>query len=587
MVDFQFGNSWGWYAFFSLLVLVILYLVRPKPVERDIPSLMFFLRDRGTSRKSSFFRRLFSSLVFLLQLLCLALLALAITSPFTTFFGTSAIERTVIVLDGSASMQVPGRFQNALSAARQELNGEVSVVVAQNVPLLLLENGNREQALKVLSSVEPKDTGSDIGDAMLLGGDVIGERTGKVVVISDFISTEGPDPVVAKRSLLARGISVSFKDVKEPAKNAGIVDLYLGKFTSRAVVRNYDSVPRTVTLSVAGEKEVKKIPRKVLAGSVEVFEFSTIPGSSEISIDEKDDFEADNHAYISAPGIRRIKVLLVTNADRSFLKTALQASRDIELTVAEPPVIPDISHDVVILHSVSPDHILPDFYQEVREAVSNGSSLVITAQDNMAGFPADLLPVSLGPVRNNTRVSTVILNKFTSDVDFGTAFKFHNASARADTAVIADADGSAMLVLQDFGAGKVIYYGIIDEFSDFKTTVSYPIFWSKLINFLTETEDLADYNFRTGRVLADSSGKKYLDKAGFYNFGSKRVSASLLNARESDVSGDTGKVLEEARLLSAREGVEKRDVSFERLLILAAMLVLFLELLYIKWRGDF
>ncbi len=187
---------------------------------------------------------------------------------------------------------------------------------------------------------------------------------------------------------------------------------------------------------------------------------------------------------------------------------------------------------------------------------------------------------------NNTKVTARIINKFTSDVDFGTSFKYYNATPKEGTVVIADADGAAMLAMKDEGFGKIIYYGILDDFSDFKTTVSYPIFWNKLIGFLTETEDLNDYNFRTGRIVAEAN-RQYMDRAGFYVLGSRKVSASLLSEKESDVGKGSADMLEEEKRLVAKEAQEKRDVKLEQYLLIAGFLLLLAELLYVKWRGDF
>ncbi len=587
----SFMNSLGWYAFSSLAILILLYLMRPKPAEKNIPSLMFFMAEKGFSKQSAFLRYLMSSLLFLLQFIALGILAFSITMPFTTVYGNQAIEGTVIVLDTSASMQTGNRFAQAVEHAKNSLNGKVSIVLAQNYPVQVLENGGKEEALKVLSTVTPTDTTSNIGDAMMLSGDIIGQRTGKVYVISDFISTEGPEPLVAKRILTAKGIPVEFVNVGGKAKNAGIISMTLGKFTSKAVVKNYDAEEKQVTLSIISEAGTKKMIKKLLPTSIETFDFSTPSGKTELKIDEKDEFDADNHAYISADNIKKIKVLLITNSEKSFLKTALEASKDIKLDIAEPPVIPNLNYDVIIMHSISPDLLLPDFYQETMRKVKNGSSLIITYQDGVEKVGGQLLPVTVGNQLNNTRITTSIVNKFTSDIDFGTSFKIYNATPQKGAVVIAEAEdsgGASAIVMKDEGNGKIIYYGIIDDYSDFKTTVHYPIFWNKLINFLTETEDLNDYNFKTGKMLSDSSGnKQYMNKAGFYTVGNKGVSASILSEKESDVGKENTALIEEEKAFSVKESKEKRDVKFEQYLLIAGFIVILLELLYIKRRGDF
>ncbi len=581
----SFMNNLGWYAFASLLFLILLYLMRPKPIEKAIPSLMFFIQEKGLSRKSAFFLFFLGSLLFLLQFFAIGILALSATQPYTTVFGDQAIENTAIVIDTSASMGTEGRFAKAVEEAKSRIRGKTSIVLAQNYPVQVMDDGDKEEAIKVLSALSPKETTTNLGDAMLLAGDIIGKKTGKVYVISDFITTEGPDPIVAKRILLSKGIPVEFINIGSKEKNTGITNLMLGKFTSKAVIKNYDNEEKTITISVISSSSNKQIYRKLLPNSIETFEFNTPEGQSEVRIEEKDSLDSDNHAYISADNIKKIKVLLVTNTDKSYLKTALQASKDIQLEIAEPPIMPEINHDVIIINSVLQQLILPDFYDEIQKKAKNGSSIIITYQHGVEANP--LIPVIVDGTLNNTKIETRIINKFTSDVDFGTSFILPNATAQKGATVIAEGDGSAAVAIRSEGNGKIVYYGIIDEYSDFKTTVSYPIFWSKLINYLTETEDLKDYNFKTGKVYTDQSGnKQYLEKSGFYTLGNKKISASLLNPEESDVSKDKQMLFEEEKMLYTKEAKEQRDVKIELYLIIAGGLLVLFELIYIKWRGD-
>ena len=52
------GNLLGLYGLLILVPFILIYLFKPKPVEKMIPSLMFFLRDQKHKKKASFLRRL-------------------------------------------------------------------------------------------------------------------------------------------------------------------------------------------------------------------------------------------------------------------------------------------------------------------------------------------------------------------------------------------------------------------------------------------------------------------------------------------------------------------------------------------------
>ena len=228
-----FANTIGFWAFLALIPLIILYLRRPKPKDQVIPSLMFILQNKKTSKRSAFLQRLITNLLLLLHLLALIGLAFAMAEPFVTLPYDKTLENTVIVLDASASMQaVDGgndRFSKAISKAKGALSGRNSIILATNIPLILLEDEDSSLARDLLSSLEPKATSTNLGDAMLLAKDILGERPGKISVISDFSNVDGPDLLVVKRTLTSDEVVVEFIDVSNDAENAGITGLEVKK----------------------------------------------------------------------------------------------------------------------------------------------------------------------------------------------------------------------------------------------------------------------------------------------------------------------------------------------------------------------
>ncbi len=69
MVSLPFQRPLGVWALIAVAVFVFLYLRRPKPQDKVIPSLMFIMQDNKRSRQYSFFQKLLTNLLFLLQLL--------------------------------------------------------------------------------------------------------------------------------------------------------------------------------------------------------------------------------------------------------------------------------------------------------------------------------------------------------------------------------------------------------------------------------------------------------------------------------------------------------------------------------------
>src|SRR3989344_662266 len=134
----NFGNPAGIYALLTLIPLIILYLIRPKPKELVIPSLMFLLQDRGIAKRHTFLKTILRDLLFLLHLLALLGLAFSIAEPIFNIPYDSAAKSTVVVLDMSASMQTTekgeSRFERATDAARKAIKGETRAILAENTP---------------------------------------------------------------------------------------------------------------------------------------------------------------------------------------------------------------------------------------------------------------------------------------------------------------------------------------------------------------------------------------------------------------------------------------------------------------------
>ncbi|MBS3133213.1 BatA and WFA domain-containing protein [Candidatus Woesearchaeota archaeon] len=595
-----FERLMGALAFLSLVPFIILYLRRPKPTEQTIPSLMFFISERGATRFHSFLRHLIRNMLFLLQLAILSLLAFSVMG----FFMEVPAEKTgntVIVLDVSASMQAEKdgitRFEQAVGKAGELLNGRVSIVLASNVPRVVLESSSAEAARKVLRTVEPLDTSSNIGDAILIARDILGGK-GEIIVLSDFIATEGIDPIVAKRAV-SQDAFVSFFNFGGKAENIGIIGMDVDKSTTRVVVDNFDGRPRDLKIQIVNNGAVQdEAALNLPANSMDEFEFDTLQGQTEVRLIADDDFEADNTAYVSVPANAKIRTLLITNSENTNVEAALSASPNIILDVAKPPVINRFNYDVIVLHKFDPKLMLPGHYKEVERVAKNGTGVIVTAQENLADADIGFLPVKILGIGGVSRNIVNITNYFTDGIDFGVNERFLTAAPKGGTTTVVTADGSPVLALAGTDSGNVVYYGLIDDYSSFKSSTTYPQFWSRLVNFLTNTEDLGNFNFEVGRIdvipkqtidtpLGKIKTERLLfDKAGFYTYDKRTVAANMLNVRESSVSSEASVFSEEERKVTVEKSKLKENRSFTALLAAIVAVMVFAELLYIKFRGD-
>ena len=583
-----FGFIPGLWALLALVPFILIYLFRPRPVDKIIPSLMFFMREDKQKKKFSFFRRLLTNLLFLIQLLAILALAFAMAEPYITLNKNAAKGDTVLVIDSSASMQTikdgKTRFDQAVSIAKQKMHGRVSIILASLTPNIALENGLQVDALTSINALKPSETSTNIKGAMDMADSILEKKKGHVVVLSDFITTaETDDPIISKRLLNARGNSVEFVNLASKAKNIGFVELYVRKDYTEATIKNFNEEKATITISL-----VKKNGETVKSEEVTIYPkskhnvvFQTLPGQSTLQINPKDDTNADNIVYISSPMKENIPIMLISNNVPKSIKDALSASSYIKLDIAEPPIIPDIKHDVVIMSNIKKEELLPGAFNDIKRYVEKGGSLIITVQDGIGSIDMlDLLPVSFGENGNRSNIIAAAQNEVTRDIEFGTTNRYIKATPKEKATTLLNAeDGSTLMAYMEYGNGKIIYYGLFDDENEFRFSPDYPIFWNNIINFLLNTEDIDDYNFKIGESSLN-------DKAGFVEQDGKIVAYNLLDEKESDVSKDPSLFDKEYSDFVEKDVVEKIDNDLTMPILIIGFILILFEFWSIKFRGD-
>ncbi|MBD3259524.1 hypothetical protein GF371_02725, partial [Candidatus Woesearchaeota archaeon] len=438
------GNIIGLYALIALVPFIILYFIKPKPKEMTFPSLMFLFKQKGSIYRSSFLRNFLKDLLFLLQLIVLVLLAVSVAEPMIKVDQTVVTRNTVLVLDLSASMNTNGVFDDLIKNAKGALSSVNSIIFAENTPLIALEEGTKGEALDILDSLKPKATTTNLGDAIALAGEMITE--GRVVIISDFIVTEGPDPIVAKNLLESKGLIVDLINVGKNADNLAITDVRVTKPKTTVYFKNYYDETKDVHIKIGTLEKTLRIK----PNSIETIAIATPSGLTKIEITDKDQMMVDNVAYISTPENVKIRTLLVTNSDSKFLESALTASPQIELTVANPPIVPEPDHDVVIFSDFDHSVLLPGTFRTVENYVRKGHAVIFAPQENMP--QTDLIPVKIkGLKEEDAIITTKIENRLTKDIGFGSVNKYFETEPETNSVVIAAAGESPIIAMKDLG----------------------------------------------------------------------------------------------------------------------------------------
>ncbi len=597
----ELGRSVGIWALLLLVPLIIIYLIRPRPKQMTIPSLMFFMKSSGATKLTSFLRQFLHDWLFLIQLLIVFLLASTIAQPYTSYQHDITSENTVLVIDVSASSQAKedgkARFDIAIDKARSLLGSKNTIILAKDVAQIGIQDADVSDTIEYLNSLRPKDTASRIGDATILGGEVLAGKEGRVIVLSDFINTAGQDPHIAKAVVESQGKTVDFINTAtgDHRANIGIVDLLAEPTTTTVYVKNYESSQQKIRVTIGDGAKELTLP----ARSIETFSIITPPDVTKIQLQVQDDFTVDNTVYVSSPSDSKVRALLISNNASIFLRNALLASGEIEVTVAEPPIIPKDDFDVYLISNINPKNVLPGTFEDLKRRVENGANVIIVAQEDTDKIDyKGLSPIDIGGRAEGGYITVDQLNKFTKNIEFGSVEYFFSTTPKESALTILSVAGKPLISVGRTGKGKLAYYGILEKASDLPYSPGYPIFWTEFMRFITDQQDVRNLNYKTGDTLILDALQRIetptkilkksaiiFEEAGIYKFEDGRTLAvNLLNERESDINANTslGAKSTEFELKPVKE---KRKFEFELPFVLIALILLFVELIYVKIRG--
>ena len=591
MAFFGLGSYFGLIAFLSVVPLIILYLIKPKPVKMSIPSLMFFSKHSKIRKADVLFNYLSKYLLFLIQLLVLLLLSFSLAQPWINQNKDIASSNVVFILDVSASSQVKEangltRLDISKGKIKELATKSNSLILVKSTPLLALKNVGKSELNRFVNKIQSSDDTTDIGDAMILAGDLLQDNKGRVVVLSDFAVTKGMNVELAKNILEGKGIHVDFINVasNKNVKNIGIVNLVVAEDITNVYVKNYNIDNKNFKLKI--NKDIYDL--NVGKWDIEPFVFKTPEGITEINLINEDDFAVDNKVFVNSNLNQKVKVLHVSNEVSKFLDAALKTIPNVEVTYAKPPVISKDDFDVYIVDNIDKNKLLKGSFNNMISNLRNGGNIIILMQGDSDKI--DYTDFKFFDIVNKTKCNKILINqinKVTKDVDFGDTgdcFNLDNFNGN----VLVSSEETPLIIMKKEGKGNLVYYGILEEGNGFKLSPSYPIFWSNLIKYLSNLDDLVDINLEVGSTVTVGEKEFILSDTGVVEFGDREYAVNLLDEKESDISPKELEFEEVEPIKDFKFKELKEDVEYDLLeyFIWLVLILVLLEIVYVKWRGD-
>jgi len=614
----QFANTAGLYALLSIIPLIIIYLLRPRPKKLKIPSLMF-LFDLEKKKRLNIFRKFLKDPLFLIQLLVLILVSLAVALPFIMANQEAGGGSTVVILDASGSMQAKTasgntKFESAVDEAQKFLSAKNTLILAESVPLMVMQDAPSSSASDALPKLKAKATSVDLSSAILLGRRVLPDG-GRIVVLSDFTSWIGDDPSVAKALAESNGITVDFVTVSGRTDNIGIVNGWFeGSNDYTIVIKNFNTGAADVKIDVTTDNtNVLSNTLHLNGQSSQNFAISNLaPGTTKISLDVDDALPLDNNAYVIIPNFVKNNLLYITDNTKSPSVVALGLTPSTKVKKTDTKNIPSMpDYSIVFVSSTLP----PDAMQSLSDYVKGGGNAVIIASPDLND--TELLPVTLGSISNGTSLNVVLPTMITNgiDIDKINVKKHFNATLkRGAISLVEGGDNTVMLAYWKFGKGMVVYSGLADPmgdniydplneniWNDFHSHADYPLFWKQMLEWISGSLDVSEYNANTGQFIklpatqtvktpTDSvtTDLLLLDEVGIYGLPDKNVAVNLYDETESNLAGMGITVGANQTAAQVPYIIELKPVRkyLDIYLIIAGMFLVLLELYYLHWRGE-
>ena len=630
-----FSNPAALAALASLIPIILLYLLKPKPIVVKIPSLIFISHiEKKKSRLSAKLKKLIRDPLLLLQLLVLASLALAAAAPFYFAQETMGSGHTVLILDASASMQAGGGFDDMIKKADKYVTRRNTIILAENNALTALEKGSMSNAKNVLSKLKPRATTTELSSAMLLGRSMITEDNGRIVVISDFVNSGDEDPRDTRSLIESDGIPVEFVTVGgKDSSNIAIVDGNIervnGIYSYTATIENFYATSKDVAVNVYhNDKKTGQETLTISGNSQDYLALENLLGGvTRIEITNKDDLSVDNNAYISIPKNSKRDILYVSDVKKSPAVSALRVLSDVGVSFehASPAGFsPSNKYAIVVVGTITPDagqakagSATDESFKKLADYAATGGSVIVMGSSNLTKVSTHgILPVEMvgtigkggavKPLTNGTLEGThspIIKNVNIEAMEVSQYLNVTEKS-KATTIVYArnkDSDTIVpVLTYWSYGEGTVVYMGMTDLTTS--VTPEYPLFWMQLIDWLSGVGGYEEYNVKTGSIMSftvkreirtpsgvDMNTKTALfDEVGIYHIGDMDIVANLYDRTESSLA-DTSAIQSidtKSDTTATDELVDVKKLLSDYLLILAIILVCF-EVYMLKQRGEF
>ena len=311
---------------------IVLHLLR-RDVAPEVPFPAVRLLRR-TPLEQTRRRRLRDLLLLVARVTALVLLAAAFARPyFTRAAGQSPL--VIVAIDRSFSMTAPGRFERALTLAREAIDStprgdRIAVVAFDDRADTLSAPGGAGEARAVLTGLRVGFGATRYAPLLTRAAELSDRGPARLIVITDMqrAGWEDEEPVV-----VPAGLQIETRDVGATQSNTAVVAIRRERTAVIATIQNSGSE------AAAGKARVIKDGNAVASAPYSVPSGETIEvplayrppdrGALAVDIDDVAGYAADNQRFVILDPAGRTRILVVVgDAEQSgfYVTRALQAA---------------------------------------------------------------------------------------------------------------------------------------------------------------------------------------------------------------------------------------------------------------------
>lgn len=594
-----FESFWPLLFLAAVPIIIILYLLKPKGTDYLISSNLLWRKLIRNEQSRTFFEKFVHNILMYLQILIVALLVIALMSPFVSSTGRDG-GRKILLVDTSGSMQHVGasgrsRLEEAVEQAcdyvRGAENTRLSLVTVDGcgAKLLAVDMTDPDSIVQALRSLECSDSGGSLASAQemldTLGGEGA-EGSADLVVYTDGAGAADYEALVSSGG---KELHV----VGEPAANVaneytvyslgenGLYDVIVSttNFSDRDVsfdVGLYDEDETLIAL-----RQMSLAPGEnasCLFGQVDWSGESIASRISGISFSGggSDSLAGDDVSFAVKSRGNLIEGLLVGDGN-TFIEKAYQAVTGNSIARAESDAsAEDGAYNVVIY--------------DAGEEPQAGEGNMLLFGDARGRSVEKLENVLLDMTDCDL---TAGLSGFTVGVNTAYCFDLPEGAQS-----FLEYDGKCVGYYGEWNGRKEIVTGFDIRESDFPLRAEFPVFLANAMIYLSDTSWLASNVYYAGEEIAlqpwaepdMTSFESRPGKAGLYRVGNgeyqEAYAVRFQTATESDGRASAASVAEDGgtRLVTVRRTL--RNV----FLILALALLAAEWIVYVRqmrYRGRF